>query len=199
MYLCFTVKHLRVLCTYLGASLSLCQWGRAQLDVELYQWRSLLPFWQGMAVAETEDKIFCAAGSGLFSVLKSDIYSQLRYSRTEGLSDVNPRALAYCPPLKCLVIGYENGNIDLMKQGRVVNINALVLNTSIADKRIHRITLRGTEAWLSCGFGLLRLDLEREIILSSVRFTGPSVSEVPVYDIAFRGNEVFAASGRGLY
>lgn len=171
----------------------------AQQNIELYQWRSLLPFRSGISVAEAGPKIFCASGSGLFSVLKGDIYSILRYSKAEGLSDVNPRALAYCEPLQCLVIGYENGNIDLMKGERIVNLNALLLNTSIADKRIFRITIQGTEAWLGCGFGIVRLDLAKEIFLSSVRFSSPTSTEVPVFDIAFRGNEIFAASARGLY
>jgi hypothetical protein len=171
----------------------------AQQNIELYQWRSLLPFRSGISVAEAGHKIFCASGSGLFSVLKGDIYSILRYSKAEGLSDVNPRALAYCEPLQCLVIGYENGNIDLMKGDRIVNLNALLLNTSIADKRIFRITIRGTEAWLSCGFGIVRLDLAKEIFLSSVRFSSPTSTEVAVFDIAFRGQEIFAASANGLY
>ncbi|MCS6979966.1 MAG: hypothetical protein NZM15_07680, partial [Flavobacteriales bacterium] len=174
---------------------SLC----SQQDIELYQWRSLLPFRQGAAVAEADEKIFCAAGSGLFSVLKGDIYSILRYSRAEGLSDVNPRALAWCAPLKCLVIGYENGNIDLMKGERIVNLNALMLSTTLADKRILRIQVRGKEAWLGCGFGIVKLDLEKEIFRSTVRFSSPLSSEVPVYDIAFRGAEIFAATRQGLY
>jgi sugar lactone lactonase YvrE len=74
-----------------------------------------------------------------------------------------------------------------------VNISVLYI------KVIQNISIDSTRAYLSCGFGVSVIDLVKEEFIYSSRFTTTTGAEIPVYDIAIRGQQVYAAADNGLY
>ncbi|NJK94396.1 MAG: hypothetical protein HC905_05190 [Bacteroidales bacterium] len=52
-----------------------------------------------------------------------------KLSKITGLSDFGISAIGYSKENKTLIIGYENGNIDLIKEKKIINISDLKKKT----------------------------------------------------------------------
>ena len=83
-----------------------------------------------------------------------------KISKTNGLNDVAPTAVAYIADENTIVLGYQNGNIDLLKSSGTVNVPDFKLSNIIGDKSIKHIDIQDNLAYLSTGIGLLVLNLE---------------------------------------
>ena len=70
--------------------------------------------------------MYAATPYSVFSVEFSD-NSLHRYSKINGLSGTGVNAIAFDSSTGKLIIGYSNGDIDVLKNDLVKNINALKL------------------------------------------------------------------------
>ena len=93
----------------------------AQVDIPIGDWRTHFSYWNGKALAAGPSVVYCASGNGFFSVDRSDL-SITRLSKIDGFSDVNLSALGLDPVSGLLVIGYTNGNLDLLDGNEITNI-----------------------------------------------------------------------------
>lgn len=160
-------------------------------------WRDHLPFNDAIAVTEGAEKIYCATSSAVFSLDKSD-FSVQRLSTVVGLSDIGVGAIRYNTAYNTLVIGYHNGNLDLIVNNDIINIAAIKNSSILGDKKIYNITFSGKLAYLSCGFGIVVLNVEAQEIKETY-LIGPLSGQVQVNDVAvFKGN-IYAATASGLF
>ncbi len=161
------------------------------------QWRVHLPFIKARVVATTGDKVYCASDRGLFFYQQSD-NSVVPMSKISGLSELNVNTLKYDPETKILVIAYTNANIDLINQNKIINISDIKRKNLTGDKNIYGIAFRNNFAYLSCGFGIVVLDLLKNEIKDTY-IIGPGGTEIKVFDIEFMGNTIFAATEEGVF
>ena len=86
-------------------------------------WLDHLPYTNCKAVAEADNLIYAATPSSVFYFNKTDnSLNRLNKVTLNGLSDIGISAIAYCSKLNTLVVAYSNTNLDLVKNGTVVNI-----------------------------------------------------------------------------
>jgi hypothetical protein len=166
--------------------------------VGIGQWRMHTPYNSGIGVAEGGGRVYCAARYGLFSYSKSDGAIE-RLSRINGLSDFNVSVLRYNPQLNILVLTYDNSNIDLVySDNSVYNIPDIYRKNIVGNKSINDITFVGQYAYLSCGFGIVQLDLiKREI--RDTWYIGPGGTSISVNGLATDGTRFYAATNNGIY
>lgn len=161
-------------------------------------WRDHLPYGKTIDVAEGENgMMYCATPYGLFS------YDQwegtvTRISKINLLSDVGLSAIEYDRTNKILVVGYENGNIDLLFDGtRKVNLPDIKISSIIGDKKIYSILPFNNLFYLATGIGVVVVDPFRLEIKESY-FLGPGGSQTKINDIAVNNDTLFAATGTGI-
>lgn len=65
-------------------------------------------------------------------------------------------------------------------------------------KEIYKIRTRGNYAYLACSFGIVVIDLVRLEIFDTWK-PGPGTDSNPVYDLAFTGEKVLAATASGVF
>lgn len=172
--------------------------GHAQ-NVPTDRWNIHLPYGNGNSVCEGDGVIYVGTSGGLYTVKQED-FSLQRYSTVNGLSDVNVSAVGYSKEAGCLIVGYENGNIDLMKGDHITNIKDILNASSITFKKIRNITIHGTKAYLACDFGIAVMDLKKEETPTYVIFSTPGGLEMAVHQVAVADNgTIIAASDAGLY
>ena len=94
---------------------------KAQLTA-IGSWRDHLPYHNATFIAEVEENIYCITESGLFYFNKAD-QTINRISKVNGLSDTEVTKVAYQSQSKTLLIAYKNCNIDLIKNGEIINIS----------------------------------------------------------------------------
>ncbi len=166
-------------------------------ELALGQWRVHLPYIKTRKIADTGTKLFCASDRGLFYFNRTD-NSVNPLSKITGLAELSVSTIAYDAPTQILVIAYTNANIDLLAGNRIINISDIKRKNITGDKNIYGISFHDNLAYLSCGFGIVVLDLIKNEIKDTY-YIGANGSQIKVFDIAFYGNFIYAATEDGVY
>ncbi len=160
-------------------------------------WRVHLPYTRAISVAASNDLVYCVTKSSMFSYHKRD-FSVTPMSKNTGLSDAGFSRIAWHKPTKTLIIAYSNANIDLLQDGEIYNMPDIKRLLLPIDKTINRITFNGDEAWLSCGFGIVVLDLKKREFKQTYQI-GPGGTYLKVNDVKFFKDTVYAATDSGIF
>lgn len=162
------------------------------------QWQDYLPYNNCKALVQGGTRIYCATPYSLFYVDKTD-NSITRLNKATGLSDVDVSAIGYSETYKTLVVAYTNANIDLVKNGEIINIPDIKRKQILGNKTINSITVIDKYAYLACGFGIVVLDIDREEI-HDTWYIGPEGDQINVNAIAYAFNKYFyAATEKGIF
>jgi ligand-binding sensor domain-containing protein len=151
------------------------------------------------AIVVVKDEISAVTENGLFFYNKNE-NSIRRKSTVHGLSQVGLTASNYDPSTQIQIVGYENGNIDLIQNGRVFNIPDIQRWQTTGSKRINKIVVQNSQrVYLCCDFGIVVVNLRlREI--SETYFIGAGNAHLQVNDLAidFTDSVIYAATEHGL-
>jgi len=167
----------------------------SQSDLRIGEWSEHLPYNVGSTVTQSSTRIYYGTEFALMSISKSDSSQVEFFSKVDGLSDVEPSWIRYHESFKTLIIGYTNGNIDLLDANGITNVSDILRNASIqGEKRINNIYIDQTSLVYFCtSFGLVIFDLNTGQFKSTV-FTGSPVSEFTIYH-----GKYYLAAESGLY
>ncbi|MDO8929579.1 MAG: hypothetical protein Q7W54_11400, partial [Bacteroidota bacterium] len=161
------------------------------------EWTDYQSYAHAKNVVDTGEKIYCVTEGGLFSYNKSDNSIQ-KMSGINGLSDAGVERLAYSKEKKLLLVAYENANVDLIFDTKIFNLSDIKRKQIPADKKINNVLFVGNLAYLSCGFGIVVINLERKEIKDSY-FIGQDGAYVNVLDMTTDGTFLYAATANGIY
>lgn len=160
---------------------------------QIGSWRDHFPYSEGLAVADGGDYVYCATELGIIQYGKND-NSVERLSKANALSDIGISTIAFNNYNSTLLVGYTNGNVDLIKDNLTTNLSDIERNANIiGDKTIYGIYFRNNLAYLSCGFGIVVLDMDREEVKESY-FIGPNASQIRVNAVTRDATHIYAAT-----
>lgn len=169
--------------------------GRGQIVGD--SWRDHLSYNNGKALAVTESMVYCATGGSLFCYDKED-GSIRRLTTINGLSDMGIGSIAYNNEAHYLVIGYTNGNIDIMDDdGRTYNMSGLKDKGVTMPKNVNHISFDGQRAYLSCDFGLTTIDIKRREFVDTY-ILGTDGRQIKINCSVVFGGYLYAFSDGGL-
>lgn len=160
-------------------------------------WKVHLPHNKPIAAAEFEDELFVGTSGGFYSFGLSNGEVKV-YSKADGLSDIEVSAIGYNKSMNTLVVAYASSNIDLMKDGEIVNINDIYRFPVLGKKYIYAMYMSDRFVYLSCSFGIAKLDIERKEIVESYQNLGPRGENIAVNSVTILGDSIFAATDSGL-
>lgn len=160
-------------------------------------WQEHLSYKNAISVAEGNGLVYCATTSGIFSFRKSD-NSMTRMSKVNGLSDIEGVVVSFNPYNGKFLIAYRNSNMDLISGSVIINISDIKRKPIIGNKLINNIYFINQYAYISCGFGIVVLDTDRNEIKDTY-YIGPLGSTINVSDITSDGTYLFVATDAGIY
>ncbi|GAB2860669.1 two-component regulator propeller domain-containing protein [Hymenobacter ruber] len=170
----------------------------AQGTVGYGDWQLHLPTNHPLLLVDAGNRLYVATENSFYFLDKKQNTTQV-LSRRDGLNDVSVTALAYDSVTQQTVLGYRNANIDILRpNGSVRNLNDILRKPIQGDKTINRISIGGGKAYLSCGFGLVVIDLAKLEISDTYSNIGPGGAMVSVYDAASAGGYLYLATSAGL-
>lgn len=190
-----TIKHIFLTLLCMVGSVASAQ---NDFGISIGNWRTHLPYQKVIDVDIMHSKVFAATPFEVFYYDTED-YSLNILNKVNGLSDVGIKALRYNQPQNLIVVAYTNANIDLIyDDGSICNINDIKIANIMGNKTVNDICFNGSLAYLSCGFGIVVIDLARREVKDTY-LIGNQGHHVWVNDIAFFDGKIFAASEHGLY
>ncbi len=166
-------------------------------DLALGQWRDELPYNQLIAITESADFVYAATPYSILSYNKKDAVLS-RISKVNGLNDFGISTINYSTEQKTLLVAYTDANIDLIKEGRVINLSDIKRKSILGNKTINAIFFSGQYAYLSCGFGIVVVDIVKEEIKDTY-YIGSNGENIDIFGLAILGDEFFAATEDGIY
>ena len=141
--------------------------------------------------------VYCATRNAVFR-FDPATNETARINKTNALNDVDVSALGWSNGLNALVVGYGNGNVDVVFGESSVNLSDIKRSGIIGDKRIYGITCAGDLAYLSCGFGIVVMDLRR-LEVKDTWIIFPNAAQNRVNAVAFHEDSIYAATELGLF
>ncbi len=159
-------------------------------------WSSHLSTSSVYTICNANDRIYAAAAGEIF-YYDINNYSVSRLNKTNGLNDVGISTIAYDPVTHCLVIAYNNANIDVVKDDKVVNIGDIKRNDIGGSKKINSIRFHNHCAYLACGFGIVVVDLNRYEIKETY-YLGKDGTYRNINDVVFTSSLIVAATNEGI-
>ncbi len=160
-------------------------------------WSDHLRYTTAKSLAVTSDKVFASTGSSLLVYDKK--YSGLTtLSPINGLSETGIAAIGWSEENEILIIVYLTANVDLVIKNSVFNLPDISLKPITADKTISRIRTSGRYAYLCTSFGIVVIDLLKKEVHDTWQ-PGPDSDYNEVFDIAFAGSMVYAATAHGVW
>ncbi len=166
-------------------------------QIAVGQWQDHLPYNYAIDLAEVGNKIYVATSYALMIVNKDNNGIQ-KLSKINGLSDIGTSCLGYSQDANTLVVGYSNGNLDLIEDNTIYNLADIKRKQLYGSKSINKIFILDSYAYLATGFGIVKINLERKEI-SETYFIGSNASYIKVNDITFDGTYFYAATENGIY
>lgn len=163
--------------------------------LKIGEWRQHLPWQRSVYVTQSDTKVYFATEWAIVEIDKAERTPNF-ITKVEGLSDVGINLVRYNAAAKVLLVSYTNYNLDLYypADGSVLNLPFIQKNQNIiGDKKIYDVFFDGKIAYLACGFGVLKFNLETAEAEYTV-FTG-----MPVNSVALYGGYLWMGTDDGLY
>ena len=161
---------------------------------QIGSWKNYMAYQDITEIEKGGNMLFVLASNSLYTYNTNDQSIQT-YDKTNGMSDSGIDHIGWNNSAKKLAIIYSNYNIDLMDaNGEIVNISDYYSKTMTVDKTIFSIDMNSHYAYLSTGFGIIKINM-RDAEISDTYNLGFKVNYSYIED-----NYIYAASQtNGLY
>lgn len=160
-------------------------------------WDNYMPYRVANSLSGAGNELYIAAGNSFYYQYSIDGGTIELPFNSERLSDTDPELSRYNPFNETLVLTYGNSVIDLVRGDKVTRLDGLANNNFYVDKTIHEIHFIENRAFLSCGFGLVIIDLDSGLFLDDFPI-GAEGATIPVYDIVDFNDRLYAATQEGI-
>lgn len=165
-------------------------------QVAVGQWQDHFSYNNGKQVIVVGATAYLVADCG---IVKYDSQSGEveKYNRFNILSDITPTSIAYDESTESVIIGYSTGNLDIIHENEVTNINDIKKKSINSSKSINSIIVKDGYAYLGTDFGIVKLNIARQEI-SETWFIGENGTYVHVNDMDMHGDDLYVASTTGV-
>ena len=142
------------------------------------------------------DKIYVAAAN---QIIQIDANKQTSYlNTTNGLHATGIHKIAWHSIENQLVIAYKNSRIDIVQGDQVTLIDDIQNSNLYSDKTINDLIVFNNNAYLSCNFGIVVVDLLKKEIKSTI-FPNNNRQSVKVIQTLPYQNKLFALTENGIW
>ena len=157
------------------------------------QWNAYLAYHDITDIEPAGKLVYVLSSKDLFSYNVND-KSVYAYNKMNTLSDTEIDFIAWNNTAKKLIIVYSNFNIDLLDNNfNTENISDYYSKAMTLDKTVNNVTISGNYAYLSTGFGIIKLNMK------DAEITETYILGKNTHDCAVKGSSLFAKTSDGIY
>ncbi|WP_439131180.1 type IX secretion system anionic LPS delivery protein PorZ [Polaribacter sp.] len=122
-----------------------------------------------------------------------------KFSSIQGLSGETTSAMYYSVDFDRLVIGYENGLIEVIDENGAITISSDVVNfNQSGNKRINHIAGFGNTLYLSTPFAIVEYDIEK-LEFGDTFFIGNGSTSLIINKTLIANNTIYAVTEDGIF
>lgn len=168
-------------------------------DIPIGTWQDHLSYNNGVSVTYGNGVAYCASQSAIFSYDNGEKTIE-RLNLISGLSDIEVSSIKFNPYNNKLILGYKNGNIDIIDANKSITNLAFIKNNSNVSgiKSINHIYLINQFAYLATGFGIVVINTDKNEVTDTYMF-GNLGAAVYTNAVAFDNSYIYAATNEGVF
>ena len=169
----------------------------AQIDFSS-SWEDFFSYNNVKDFVKVDDIIYALSDNAIFTY---NITSQEtnKLSSVQGLSGETTSSIHFSRATNRLVIGYENGLIEVVDADGSITISADILNfNQSGEKSINHIYENSGTLYLSTPFAIVEYDIDR-LEFGDTFFIGNNSTDLKVNEITVYNNRIYAATENGIY
>jgi ligand-binding sensor domain-containing protein len=122
-----------------------------------------------------------------------------KLSSVQGLSGEVTTSIYYSSAFKRLVIGYENGLVEVVDEDGSITISSDILNfNQSGEKSINHITEFNNKLYLATPFAIVVYDIEK-LEFGDTYFIGNNSGSIKINQIAIFNSRIYAATETGIF
>ena len=142
------------------------------------------------------DQIYAAAANQIIQINAKKETTYL--NTTTGLHATGIHKIAWHPIENQLVITYKNSRIDIVQGDQFTLIDDIQLTNLYSDKAINNLFIFNNNAYLSCNFGIVVIDLLKKEVKDTY-FPNNNRQNVKVLQTLSYQNKLFALTENGVW
>lgn len=143
------------------------------------------------------NQLYAATENTIFTIDREE-GSVERLNKINGLSDVGIGAIQLLNDGETLIIGYNNGNIDIVTPSSVNNITTVLDFETTQSKHFSSIQIDGQLVYMAGGLGIIVYDQNQNEIREAYQNLGPGGSPLAINSVKVFNDSIFAATDNGL-
>lgn len=144
------------------------------------------------------ETIYALSDNGIF-IYNITTQETQKLSSVQGLSGETTSAIHYNESFNRLVIGYENGLIEVVDEDRSISISADIVNfNQSGEKRVNHISEFNDKLYLSTPFAIVVYDIDR-LEFGDTYFIGNNSSSLKINETIVYNDVIYAATELGIY
>ncbi len=169
---------------------------RLSSQIAIGEWRTHLPYQFTNLVMLSDERAFCSSTGGLFyyDLLEERVET---LSKTDGLSDNGIVSMRWNEEEQLALLAYSNANLDIIRGNEIINIPDIMKKAIPGDKTIYDIYFLDGMAYLSCGFGIVVLDLNK-LEIKETYYIGDNGDHMKINQVSSDGIYLYAATDNGV-
>ncbi len=147
---------------------------------------------------KVNNNIYALVDNAVF-IYSLDTQETQKLSSIHGLSGEVTTSIYYNKTYKRLVIGYQNGLIEVIDENNEITISSDIVNfNQSGEKSINHISEFGNKLFLSTPFAIVVYDIEK-LEFGDTYFIGNNSSEVKINQTIVTNNLIYAATENGIF
>ena len=165
--------------------------------VAVGKWKNYFPFRNVIDVVKSGNTVYGATKNGIIVADYVD-NSVEKLTLINSLSDNGISAITFNTQENTLVVGYSNGNIDLIIGNETINLAQIKTSSIIGDKGVYDIFCKDNLAYISCGFGIVVLDLTKKEVKDTY-IIGVGGIQVKINKVFIYNGLIYALTQNGIF
>ena len=162
------------------------------------QWEDFFSYNNVKDFVKVDEIIYAITDNAVF-IYNTQTFETQKLSSIQGLSGQTTSAIHYNTTFDRLVIGYENGLIEVIDSNGEITVSADIVGFNITgSKKINHIYEFENILYVSTDFALVEYDIER-IEFGDTFFIGQNSSEIQVNQTTIFNNQIYAATSSGIF
>lgn len=147
---------------------------------------------------KVDDIIYALADNAVFSYNENT--SEInKFSSIQGLSGETTSSIYYSSSFDRLIIGYENGLVEVIDGDGSITISSDIVNFSQSgNKRINHISEFGNILYLSTPFAIVEYNIEK-LEFGDTFFIGNNSTSLNINQTLISNNTIYAATEDGIF
>lgn len=148
------------------------------------------------SVAVTPEYIYAASESQIMCLHKSDREISY-YTKVDGLSDALIAQIYYEPSTRYLVVAYENGNLDFIRDGSLYNLSDIKDKNISGEKRVKGFYMHNGLLYLVYSFAVVSIDMDK-MLIADTWYTLRNNENFTAHAFTYFNDQFYVATDGGI-